>query len=103
MFERDSDQQLTLRLRRIAAAIGSLGKTGERRRLLAMENELLSVRAALARRCEKLTDEMRASRAQLGAIAAYARCASVTRDALKNSAAGKAAGKTACKTTGDLT
>jgi hypothetical protein len=83
MFERDSDEQLLMRLRRIAVAAGSLTKAGDRRRILTMESELLGVRAAITARCEKLAAEMRASRAQLGAIAAYSRCASLTRGAAK--------------------
>jgi hypothetical protein len=83
MFERDTDEQLFMRLRRIAVAAGSLTKAGDRRRILTMESELSSVRAAITARCEKLAAEMRASRAQLGAIAAYSRCASLTRGASK--------------------
>lgn len=92
MFEHDSDEQLFQRLRRIAASVGPLAKGSDRLRLLVVQSELLSVRDAIAARFQKLTDEMRAHRTQLGAIAAYARCANLARGVSKNPSNGKTAG-----------
>jgi hypothetical protein len=92
MFERDSDAQLLRRLQRIAATVGSLAQTTDRRRLLVLQSELLTVRAAIAARGQRLADEMRTSRAQLGAIAAYARCAKLSRGASKTPTHGKTTG-----------
>jgi hypothetical protein len=92
MLTRDSDEQLFLRLRRLAARVGSLAKGSNRRRLLVLQSELLTVRAAIAARCDRLAAEMRASRAQLGAIAAYSRCAHLTRGASRTPTNGTATG-----------
>jgi hypothetical protein len=92
MFARDSDEQLVRRLRRIAANVGALAKASDRRRLLVLRGELLTVRAAIAARCEKLAAEMRASQARLGAIAAYSRSATLSRGTSKTPTNGKTTG-----------
>jgi hypothetical protein len=92
MFERDTDEQLVHRMRRIAAAVGSPAKASDRRRLLVLRSELLAVRDTIAARSRKLADDMRASRAQLGAIAAYSRCAHLARGASKTPTNGKTTG-----------
>jgi len=92
MFERDSDEQLFRRLKRIAAAVGSLAKGSERRRLLVPQSELLALRATIAARGQQVADAMRASRAQLGAIAAYSRCAHLARGVSKTPTNGTTTG-----------
>ena len=80
MLDRESDEQLFNRLRRIVMAAKAARPDGDRRRLLALENDVRSVRAALSQRCGLLVEKMNAAGAQLSAISAYARCASLRRE-----------------------
>jgi hypothetical protein len=80
MPDRESDEQLLRRLRRIVVAARAIGPGGDRRRVLALESDLRLVRAALNRRCGMLVDKMNEAGAQLRAVSAYARCASLRRD-----------------------
>jgi hypothetical protein len=80
MLDRESDEQLFHRLRRIVMAAKAVGPGGDRRRVLALENDLRLVRAVLNQRCGLLVQNMNEAGAQLNAVSAYARCASLRRD-----------------------
>lgn len=81
MAAQDSDDRLLVRLRRAIAAAGRATGADDRRRLLILVDEVETLRARIAERCEAVANEMKAARAQIGAIAAYARCAKLTRGA----------------------
>jgi hypothetical protein len=80
MPDRESDEQLLRRFRRIVMAAKAMRPGDDRRRLLALESDLRSVRAVLDRRCGLLVQKMNEAGAQLNAVSAYARCASLRRD-----------------------
>jgi hypothetical protein len=84
MSDHDSDEQLFRRLRRIVAAVHSMTSPDERRRLLVLESELRALRAELNARCSLLVKKIDAAGAQLNAVAAYARCASLRHGASKS-------------------
>jgi hypothetical protein len=85
MPDRESDEQLFRRLRRIVMAAKAMTPGGDRRRVLALESDLRSVRAALNGRCGLLVQKMNEAGAQLNAVSAYARCASLRRDPAQRS------------------
>ncbi|MEH2471060.1 hypothetical protein V1281_007753 [Nitrobacteraceae bacterium AZCC 2161] len=80
MGNNDADEKLFSRLRRIAMSIKTASPLDNRRRLLALEADLRSVRDGLDQRCRLLTQKMNEAGAQLNAVSAYARCASLRRD-----------------------
>jgi hypothetical protein len=77
MLDRESDEKLFLRLSRAVMAVKTAKPLDDRRRLLALENDVRSLRAILHARCRLLVEKMNAAGAQLSAISAYARCASL--------------------------
>ncbi|MBB5049139.1 hypothetical protein HNR60_003913 [Rhodopseudomonas rhenobacensis] len=83
------DDSLLLRLRRVASAVRTATRRDDRRRLLALEAELRAVRGELATRCRQMVERMNAAGAQLGAINAYARCASLGRGSSHSRTNGK--------------
>jgi hypothetical protein len=85
MLDRESDEQLFHRLRRIVMAAKAMGPGDDRRRLLALESDLQSIRATLNQRCGLLVQKMNEAGAQLNAVSAYARCASLRRDPTQRS------------------
>lgn len=80
MSDHDDGEQLFSRLRRIAMSVKTATPLDGRRRLLAMEADLRMVRDDLNQRCGLLASKMSQAGAQLNAISAYARCASLRRD-----------------------
>jgi hypothetical protein len=80
MPDRESDEQLFRQLRRIVMAAKAMRPGVDRRRLLALESDLRLVRAVLNGRCGLLVQRMNEAGAQLNAVSAYARCASLRRD-----------------------
>jgi hypothetical protein len=66
-------------------AAKAMTQGGDRRRVLALESDLRSVRAALNGRCGLLVQKMNEAGAQLNAVSAYARCASLRRDPAQRS------------------
>jgi hypothetical protein len=80
MPDRESDEQLFNRLRRIVMAAKMARPDDDRRRLLALENDVRSLRAVLSQRCSLMVEKMNAAGEQLSAISAYARCASLRRE-----------------------
>jgi hypothetical protein len=80
MFDHESDEQLFYRLRRIVMAVKTARPDDNRRRLLALENDVRSLRAVLSQRCSLMVEKMNAAGEQLSAISAYARCASLRRE-----------------------
>jgi hypothetical protein len=77
MLDRESDEKLFWRLRRAAMAARVARPDDDRRRLLALESDLRSLRAVLKARCSLLVEKMNAAGEQLSAISAYSRCASL--------------------------
>jgi hypothetical protein len=77
MLDRESDEKLFHRLRRAVLAAKAAKPHDDRRRLLALENDVRSLRAVLNQRCSVVVERMNAAGAQLSAISAYARCASL--------------------------
>jgi hypothetical protein len=84
MSDQDSDDKLFRRLRRIVVAVHAMTSHDERRRLLILESDLKALRAELNARCHLLVKKMDAAGAQLNAVAAYARCASLRHSASKS-------------------
>jgi hypothetical protein len=84
MSDHDSDEKLFRRLRRLVAAVHAMTSHDEPRRLLVLESDLRAVRAELHARCGLLVKKMDAAGAQLNAVAAYARGASLRRGASKS-------------------
>jgi hypothetical protein len=80
MLDQESDEQLFWRLRRIVMAVKTARPDDDRRRLLALENDVRSLRAALMERCGRLAEKINAAGEQLSAISAYARGASLARE-----------------------
>ena len=80
MLDRESDDKLFHRLRRAVMAAKAARPLDDRRRLLALENDVRSIRAILNQRCGVLVEKMNAAGAQSNAISAYARCASLRRE-----------------------
>ncbi|MDB5654669.1 MAG: hypothetical protein JWQ94_2282 [Tardiphaga sp.] len=74
------DKMLFSRLRRFAAAVAAAKPFDDRRRLLALEADVRSVRDGLNARCGLLVQKMNATNRQLNAVSAYARCATLRRD-----------------------
>lgn len=79
MAKTDNDESLFSGLRRIVSAVKSASPIGDRRRLLSLESDLRRVRDDLNQRCGALTQKMNEAGAQLHAVSAYARCASLRR------------------------
>jgi hypothetical protein len=77
MFDRESDEKLFYRLRRAVMAARAARPDDDRRRLLVLSNDVRSLRAVLNQRCRLLVERVNAAGAQLSAISAYARCASL--------------------------
>jgi hypothetical protein len=80
VLDHESDEQLFLRLRRIEMAAKAARPHDDRRRLLALENDVRSLRAVLKARCSLVVEKMNAAGEQLSAVSAYARCASLWRE-----------------------
>lgn len=80
MSERDDDEHLFSKLRRIAMSVKTATPLDDRRRLLAMEADLRLLRDDLNRRCGLLARKMNQAGAQFNAASAYARCALLRRD-----------------------
>jgi hypothetical protein len=80
MIDHESDEQLFNRLRRIVMAAKTARPDEDRRRLLALENDVRSLRAVLNERCSLLVEKINAAGEQLSAISAYSRCASLRRE-----------------------
>jgi len=80
MIDSENDEELLFRLRRIVMAAKAARPHDDRRRLLALENDLRSLRSVLNERCSLLAKKMNAAGEQLSAVSAYARCASLRRD-----------------------
>jgi hypothetical protein len=77
------DEKLFSRLRRIAVSVKMASPLDNRRRLLALEADLRSVRNSLNQRRVLLMQTMNEAGKQLNAVSAYARCASLRRDPLQ--------------------
>jgi hypothetical protein len=84
MVDHDGDEKLFRRLHRMLAAAHAMTGRDERRRLLAVESDLRALRADLNARCNLLAEKMNAAGAQLNAVSAYARCASLRHGASKS-------------------
>jgi hypothetical protein len=80
MGDDQTDQVLFSRLRRFVAAAATAKPLDDRRRLLALEADLRSVRDGLNARCGLLVQKMNATGRQINAVSAYARCATLRRD-----------------------
>lgn len=80
MRNEEIDEQLFSRLRRFVSAAGAARPLDDRRRLLALQADIRSVRDGLNARCGLLVEQMNASGRQLNAVAAYARCATLRLD-----------------------
>jgi hypothetical protein len=80
MLDRESDEKLFCRLRRAVMAARAARPDDDRRRLLALSNDVRWLRAVLTARCSLLVEKMNAAGEQLSAISAYARCASLRRE-----------------------
>lgn len=80
MSDSDDGEHLFSRLRRIVMSVKTATPLDDRRRLLAMEADLRLVRDDLNQRCGLLARKMSQAGAQLNAVSAYARCASLRRD-----------------------
>jgi hypothetical protein len=76
----DIDEQLFVRLRRFVIAAEAAVSLDDRRRLLALQADVRSVRDGLDVRCRILVEQMNATGRQLNAVSAYARCATLRRD-----------------------
>jgi hypothetical protein len=74
------DELLFSRLRRFVSAAAAARPHDDRRRLLALEADLRSVRDGLNARCGVLVQQMNATGRQINAVSAYARCATLRRD-----------------------
>ena len=80
MLDRESDEQLFNRLRRVVMAVKTAAPHDDRRRLLALENDVRSLRTVLSQRCSQVVEKMNAAGERLSAVSAYARCASLRRE-----------------------
>ena len=80
MRNEEIDEQLFSRLRRFVSAAGAARPLDDRRRLLALQADIRSVRDGLNARCGVLVEHMNASGRQLNAVSAYARCATLRLD-----------------------
>lgn len=76
----DIDERLFARLRRFVIAAKGARPLDDRRRLLALQADVRSVRDGLDARCRVLVEQMNATGRQLNAVSAYARCATLRRD-----------------------
>jgi hypothetical protein len=76
----DIDEHLFSRLRRFVSAAKAARPLDDRRRLLALQADIRSVRDGLNARCGVLVEQMNASSRQLNAVSAYARGATLRRD-----------------------
>jgi hypothetical protein len=72
------EDELFVRLRRLAATIES-NRHRDRRLLLALQNDLRSVRAELVARRDAVSDQLRETGRRFSAISAYVRTASIAR------------------------
>ncbi|ABD86442.1 hypothetical protein [Rhodopseudomonas palustris] len=92
MTDQAVDDPLLARLRRLTTAVRNATRQDDRRRLLALESELRAVRTGLSARCRALVENINAAGAQISAINAYARCASLGRGSSQGRANGKVMG-----------
>ena len=74
-----SDEQLLLRLRRLEMDVTAAASSGDRRLLLTLQRDLLSLLTVLKRRSDRVAAEINGANAQLDAATAYARCATLGR------------------------
>jgi hypothetical protein len=75
----ESDEQLLLRLRRLEMDATAAASSGDRRLLLTLQSDLLSLVTVLKRRSDRVAAEINEANAQFDAATAYARCATLGR------------------------
>lgn len=83
------DSKIFDRLCRLVSKVKAMRPPHDRRRLLIVEADLKALRATLADRSKALDAKMNASQAQVHAVTAYARCASLMRGAFHSNANSK--------------
>lgn len=77
MADLDGDDRLIGRMRRMVAAAGTMTARDERQRLLVIESDIRMLRESLQRKADQLATQINAASAQVNAVTAYARCASL--------------------------
>ena len=75
----ENDEQLLLRLRRLEMDVVTAASSGDRRILLTLQSDLLSLLTLLKRRSDRVMTEINEANFQFGAVTAYARCATLGR------------------------
>ena len=75
----ENDEQLLLRLRRLEIDVAAAAASDDRRILLTLQSDLLSLLTLLKRRSDRVMAEISEANLQFGAVTAYARCATLGR------------------------
>lgn len=75
----ESDEQLLLRLRRLEMDVAVAASSDDRRVLLTLQSDLLSLLTVLKQRSDRVVAEINEANVKFGAATAYARCATLGR------------------------
>ena len=79
----ESDEQLLLRLRRLERDVTAAASSGDRRLLLTLQSDLLSLLTELKQRSDRVMAEINEANLKFDAATAYARCATLGRGMFK--------------------
>jgi hypothetical protein len=79
----ESDEQLLLRLRRLEIDVAVAASSDDRRVLLTLQSDLLSLLTTLKQRSDQLLAKINEANLKFDAATAYARCATLGRGMFK--------------------